>query len=72
MRKNCDGPAKDAEVATKNRRIHQKITDIYAIALDYGITATATKRFLAAVQNKLHYAVHGQTAAEVIVDRADH
>ena len=44
---------------------------MYATALDYDPSAKATKRFFAAVQNKLHYAVHGQTAAEVIVDRAD-
>jgi len=54
------------------RKFYQKITDIYATALDYDPSATATQRFFAAVQNKLHYAIHGQTAAEVIVDRADH
>jgi hypothetical protein len=48
------------------------ITDIYTTALDYDPSASVTKRFFAAVQNKLHYAIHGQTAAEVIVDRADH
>ena len=53
------------------RRFYQKITDLYATALDYDPSATATKRFFAAVQNKLHYAIHGQTAAEVIYDRAD-
>ena len=60
------------EIRLSERKFYQKITDIYATALDYDTTATATKRFFAAVQNKLHYAVHGQTAAEVIVDRADH
>ncbi len=60
------------EIRLSERRFYQKITDIYATALDYDPTATATKRFFAAVQNKLHYAIHGQTAAEVIVDRADH
>ena len=60
------------EIRLSERKFYQKITDIYATALDYDPSATATKRFFAAVQNKLHYAVHGQTAAEVIVDRADH
>ena len=60
------------EIRLSERKFYQKITDIYATALDYDATAAATKRFFAAVQNKLHYAVHGQTAAEVIVDRADH
>ncbi len=60
------------EIRLSERKFYQKITDIYATALDYDPTATATKRFFSAVQNKLHYAIHGQTAAEVIVDRADH
>lgn len=60
------------EIRLSERKFYQKITDIYATAIDYDSTATATKRFFAAVQNKLHYAIHGQTAAEVIVDRADH
>lgn len=60
------------EIRLSERKFYQKITDIYATALDYDSTATATKRFFAAVQNKMHYAIHGQTAAEVIVDRADH
>jgi len=60
------------EIRLSERKFYQKITDIYATALDYDPTATATKRFFAAVQNKLHYAIHGQTAAEVIVNRADH
>jgi hypothetical protein len=60
------------EIRASERKFYQKITDIYATALDYDTSATATKRFFAAVQNKLHYAIHGQTAAEVIVDRADH
>ena len=59
------------EIRLPERRFYQKITDLYATALDYDPSAKATKRFFAAVQNKLHYAVHGQTAAEVIVDRAD-
>ena len=60
------------EIRLSERKFYQKITDIYATALDYDPSATATKRFFTAVQNKLHYAVHGQTAAEVLVDRADH
>ncbi len=60
------------EIRLSERKFYQKITDIYATSLDYDTSATATKRFFAAVQNKLHYAIHGQTAAEVIVDRADH
>jgi hypothetical protein len=60
------------EIRLSERKFYQKITDIYATALDYDPTASATKRFFAAVQNKMHYAIHGQTAAEVIVDRADH
>lgn len=60
------------EIRMSERRFYQKITDIYATALDYDTSATATQRFFAAVQNKLHFAIHGQTAAELIVDRADH
>ncbi len=54
------------EIRLSERKFYQKITDIYATALDYDTSATATKRFFAAVQNKMHYAVHGQTAAEVV------
>ena len=53
------------------RRFYQKITDIYATALDYDRTAKTTKQFFAKVQNKMHYAVHGHTAAELIYERAD-
>ena len=60
------------EIRASERKFYQKITDIYATSLDYDTSATATKRFFAAVQSKLHFAIHGQTAAEVIVDRADH
>lgn len=60
------------EIRLSERKFYQKITDIYATSLDYDPSATATKRFFAAIQNKMHYAIHGQTAAEVIVDRADH
>ncbi len=59
------------EIRLSERRFYQKITDIYATAIDYDVSATTTKRFFSAVQNKIHYAVHGQTAAEVIYDRAD-
>lgn len=59
------------EIRLSERRFYQKITDIYSTSIDYDSTSTATKRFFAAVQNKLHYCVHGLTAAEVIYDRAD-
>ena len=59
------------EIRLSERKFYQKITDIYCTAIDYDRTAQATKRFFATVQNKLHWAIHGQTAAEVIVDRAD-
>ncbi len=60
------------EIRLSERKFYQKITDIYTTALDYDSSATATKRFFAAVQNKIHYSIHGQTAAEVIIDRANH
>lgn len=59
------------EIRLSERKFYQKITDIYATALDYDMTAQATKRFFATVQNKLHWAIHGQTAAEVVYHRAD-
>ena len=59
------------EIRVSERKFYQKITDIYATAIDYDVTAQATKRFFATVLNKLHWAIHGQTAAEVIVNRAD-
>jgi len=59
------------EIRISERKFYQKITDIYATSIDYDITATATKRFFATVQNKLHWAIHGHTAAELIVERAD-
>jgi len=59
------------EIRLSERKFYQKITDIYSTAIDYDITAQATKRFFATVQNKLHWAIHGQTAAEVIYRRAD-
>ena len=60
------------EIRASERRFYQKITDIYATAVDYDKNALTTKNFYATVQNKMHYAVHGMTAAEVIVNRADH
>jgi hypothetical protein len=60
------------EIRLSERKFYQKITDIYATALDYDLSAESTKRFFATVQNKLHWAIHGQTAAEVIFDRANH
>jgi hypothetical protein len=59
------------EIRLSERKFYQKITDIYATAIDYDVTAQATKRFFATVQNKLHWAIHGQTAAEVVYSRAD-
>lgn len=59
------------EIRLSERRFYQKITDIYATSIDYDPQAAPTQRFFATVQNKLHWAIHGQTAAEVIVDRAD-
>ena len=59
------------EIRLSERRFYQKITDIYATALDYDRTSKTTKQFFAKVQNKMHYAVHGHTAAELIYERAD-
>ena len=59
------------EIRLSERKFYQKITDIYATSIDYDVTAQATKRFFATVQNKLHWAIHGQTAAEVVYNRAD-
>jgi hypothetical protein len=59
------------EIRVSERRFYQKITDIYATSLDYDKSAKTTREFFAKVQNKLHYAVHGNTAAEVIYSRAD-
>ena len=59
------------EIRISERRFYQKITDIYVTSLDYDRTAAATKRFFAKVQNKMHYAVHGHTTAELIYERAD-
>jgi len=59
------------EIRISERKFYQKITDIYATSIDYDVTAKATRRFFATVQNKLHWAIHGHTAAELIVERAD-
>ncbi len=59
------------DIRLSERKFYQKITDIYATSIDYDVTAQATKRFFATVQNKLHWAIHGQTAAEVVYSRAD-
>ena len=59
------------EIRLSKRRFYQKITDIYATALDYDRTAQTTKQFFDKVQNKMHYAVHGHTAAELTYERAD-
>jgi len=59
------------EIRASERRFYQKITDIYATAMDYRVDADLTQTFFATVQNKLHFAIHGHTAAELIVGRAD-
>lgn len=59
------------EIRLSERRFYQKITDIYATSIDYDPSATATKRFFAAVQNKMHYSIHQHTAAELIYERAN-
>ncbi len=63
--------ARIREIRLSERKFYQKITDIYATSIDYDRTSTATKRFFATVQNKLHWAIHGHTAAELIVERAN-
>ena len=60
------------EIRASERKFYQKITDLYATAIDYDKNSAMTRRFYATVQNKMHYAVHGHTAAELIVRRADH
>lgn len=59
------------EIRASERRFYQKITDIYSTAVDYASDAETTKTFFATVQNQLHFAIHGHTAAEVIVERAN-
>lgn len=58
------------EIRLSERRFYQKLTDIYAKAIDYNKDAPITRLFFKKVQNKMHYAVHGHTAAELIVERA--
>lgn len=60
------------EIRASKRHFYQKITDIYATASDYSADSAITKQFFAAVQNKMHYAVHHHTAAELVISRADH
>lgn len=60
------------EIRASERRFYQKITDIYATAVDYSKDSKTTRGFFATVQNKMHYAIHGNTAAEVITTRANH
>ena len=59
------------EIRISERNFYQKITDIYATSLDYNVSSPITKEFFKTVQNKMHYATHGNTAAEAIVERAD-
>ena len=63
--------ARVREIRASERKFYQKVTDLYATAVDYDKTAKTTKRFYATVQNKMHFAVHGHTAAELIMDRAN-
>ena len=60
------------EIRASERKFYQKITDLYATAIDYDKNSATTRRFYATVQNKMHYAVHGHTVAELIVERANH
>ena len=60
------------EIRISERNFYQKITDIYTTSLDYNVASPITKEFFKTVQNKMHYAVHGNTAAEIIVNRANH
>ena len=60
------------EIRASERKFYQKITNLYATAIDYDKNSATTRRFYATVQNKMHYAIHGHTAAELIVERADH
>ena len=59
------------EIRLSERRFYQKLTDIYATSIDYNVNAPTTRTFFKKAQNKMHYAVHGHTAAELIVDRAN-
>lgn len=60
------------EIRISERNFYQKITDIYATSLDYNVASPITKDFFKTVQNKMHFAVHGNTTAEIIVNRANH
>ena len=60
------------EIRISERNFYQKITDIYATSMDYNVSSPITREFFKTVQNKMHYATHGNTAAEVIVKRANH
>ena len=60
------------EIRISERNFYQKITDIYTTSLDYNVASPITKDFFKTVQNKMHYAVHGNTAAEIIVNRANY
>ena len=60
------------EIRASERRFYQKITDIYATSVDYSLDSQITKEFFSTVQNKMHYVIHHQTTAEVIVSRANH
>jgi hypothetical protein len=59
------------EIRLSERRFYQKITDIYSLSADYDKNAVTTQRFFATVQNKLHWAIAGKTAAEIIYGQAD-
>lgn len=59
------------KIRLSERRFYQKITDIYSTSLDYNKEAPTTRDFFAKVQNKLHFAIHGHTASELLMDRAD-
>lgn len=59
------------DIRSSERMFYQKVTDIYATSIDYKVDAELTQKFFATVQNKMHYAVHGHTAAEIIANRAD-
>jgi hypothetical protein len=60
------------DIRESERNFYQQITDIYVTALDYDLKAPTTKDFFATVQNKLHWAIHGHTASELLIERADH
>lgn len=59
------------DIRASEKRFYKKITDIYALSIDYDANSDAAKKFFATVQNKLHFAIHGYTAAEIIEQRVD-